>query len=147
MKGHNQVSDIFSPLAIKYLKESLVKSNGKEIFWGCFLNESKNQIDKVETIFYGSYDSVVFSIEIATNYDLVLHNHPNNCVDPSEEDQNIAYLCMENAVGFAIIDNNLQKCYIIIPPHKIMKRNKINLLKIEDLFISPNIYNTRDRRI
>jgi ATP-dependent DNA helicase DinG len=45
---------------------------------------------------------------------------------------------MNMAVGFAIIDNNLINCYIIIPPKSIIKRKKIKDLEVEKIFKDPS---------
>ncbi|MCR4421092.1 MAG: hypothetical protein NUV32_01280 [Exilispira sp.] len=138
MEGYNSVEKIFSKNAIKALKDSLNKSNENEIFWGCNLDESKQLIDSVETIFFGSNHSVLFDKKNAIKYDLVLHNHPNNIIEPSEEDQIIAHSCINMAVGFAIIDNALINCYVIVPPKSIVKRKKVKDLEVEKILKNPS---------
>ncbi|MFN3411037.1 MAG: helicase C-terminal domain-containing protein [Exilispira sp.] len=138
MEGYCYTSDTFTNKAISKLKESLIKSGGNELFWGCNLDKKGNLIDKVEPIFYGSEESVLFDINISTKYDLVLHNHPSGILEPSENDQKIAYQCMRLAIGFAIIDNFLLQCYFIIPPRSIKKREKINEENIGKLLGNPD---------
>lgn len=138
MEGYCYTSDTFTNKAILKLKESLIKSSGNEIFWGCNLDKKGNLIDKVDPIFYGSEESVLFDINISTKYDLVLHNHPSEILEPSENDQKIAYQCMRLSIGFAIIDNSLLQCYFIIPPRSVKKREKINEEIIDKLLGNPD---------
>lgn len=134
MEGYNTVSEIFSYSALKVIKDSLEKSLGYEIFWGCYIDNSLNLIDKIETIFYGNTNSVIFDKKIAIKYDLVLHNHPSGFIEPSDEDQKIAYQCMKLGVGFAIIDNDISECYIVVPPKSVTKRKKVDTANVENIF-------------
>lgn len=138
MKGYCIVNEIFTDDCIQKLKTSLLKSRGQEVFWGCFLNEEKTKISRVDDIFYGSYQSVVFDKNISSKYDLVLHNHPSNIIEPSEEDQQIAFICLNLGVGFAIIDNNFNNCYVLIPPRNLIKREKIDENQIIDILKNPD---------
>lgn len=138
MEGYNKVKSIFSEKAISVLKDSLIKSNGNEVLWGCKLDETKKVIDEIETIFYGSNQSVLFDRSNAIKYDLILHNHPSNIIEPSDEDQHIANICINNAIGFAIIDNNLEECYIVIPPKSLKKRKKVREDEVEKILKNPS---------
>lgn len=48
--------------------------------------------------------------------DILLHNHPNGLLRPSDADLNVASLCGNSGVGFAIHDNECSNVYVVVEP-------------------------------
>jgi ATP-dependent DNA helicase DinG len=119
------------------LKHYLDKSRGNEIFIGGLVNEDKSTIESVQSIFYGNEDQVLFNLDISTDFDIILHNHPSGILKLSEADSLIANECQKLGIGFGIFDNSVGHCYIAIPPHSVHKRKKIKLDEINRFFKNP----------
>lgn len=48
--------------------------------------------------------------------DILLHNHPDGVLHPSEADLGVAYLCGQSGIGFAIHDNECTTAYVVVEP-------------------------------
>ena len=137
MEGYCKCSSIFSSSAISMLKHYLDKSRGNEIFIGGLVSENKSTIESVQSIFYGNKDQVLFDLDISTDFDIILHNHPSGILKLSEADALIANECQKLGIGFGIFDNSVIDCYIAIPPHSVHKRKKIKIDEINSFFKNP----------
>ncbi|MBF0406397.1 MAG: hypothetical protein HQM10_03505 [Candidatus Riflebacteria bacterium] len=48
--------------------------------------------------------------------DILLHNHPNGQLEPSDADLHIASICGKSGIGFAIHDNSCKEMYVVVEP-------------------------------
>lgn len=48
--------------------------------------------------------------------DILLHNHPDGLLQPSDADLGVAYLCGQSGIGFAIHDNACTTAYVVVEP-------------------------------
>ena len=48
--------------------------------------------------------------------DILLHNHPDGVLQPSDADLGVAYLCGQSGIGFAIHDNECTTSYVVVEP-------------------------------
>lgn len=48
--------------------------------------------------------------------DILLHNHPNGLLQPSNADLNVASICGRSGIGFAIHDNACKRMYVVVEP-------------------------------
>ncbi|MBF0500612.1 MAG: hypothetical protein HQM09_10810 [Candidatus Riflebacteria bacterium] len=53
--------------------------------------------------------------------DILLHNHPNGILRPSQADLEIASLCGRSGIGFAIHDNACRRMFVVIEPFEADK--------------------------
>jgi ATP-dependent DNA helicase DinG len=53
---------------------------------------------------------------IAENGDIALHNHPSGRLQPSEPDLDIAARLADEGVAFAIVDNAVERAYVVVEP-------------------------------
>ncbi|MBF0547915.1 MAG: hypothetical protein HQM08_25995 [Candidatus Riflebacteria bacterium] len=63
--------------------------------------------------------------------DIMLHNHPNGYLEPSQPDFQIASICGKSGIGFAIHDNSCKECYVVVEP---FQPEAIKPLDFEPLF-------------
>ena len=116
---------------------------GGEIFFGCTINQ-EGIITDAESICHGSDDSVLAPYDLVKKFNAILHNHPSGNIKPSEQDLYYAEYLQNEGIGFFIVDNDVQKLNIIVPPIVAKKKKKLDLEFINDIFsndglISKNI--------
>jgi len=62
----------------------------------------------------GTVDAVLALPGVAERGEILLHNHPSGRLDPSGADLSVAARFHDAGVGFAIIDNEVTACYIVV---------------------------------
>lgn len=133
-KFSNQVADHLTEEVISFIRTEIAKYQGQEIIFGGKLNTSNtakkpphtNQpnstdpttltsiIDTVEILSRGNKNLAPLVSSRLTEFDIIIHNHPSSYLEPSDADLGIAGAYGEE-VGFAIVDNRVEKINIIIP--------------------------------
>jgi ATP-dependent DNA helicase DinG len=106
-----------SQKAIKIIQQEIEDAEGNEVFVLGFLND-KGIVDKVEITARGNEDSVLahrFQFEDA---DVLIHNHPSGFLTPSDNDLVIASKAADSGVGSFIVDNAVERVYVIAEPIK-----------------------------
>ncbi len=94
----------------------IVEARNNEVFFiaqadadGCLVSAS--------AVARGSKKAVPAIISRAVAGEVVLHNHPSGDLTPSEADLDIASVVGNNGIGFAIINNRCDDCYLVVAPH------------------------------
>lgn len=64
----------------------------------------------------GTCDSAPAILRNLKPGDILLHNHPSGDLTPSNADMNVAYLCGNSGIGFAIHDNECTRFYTVVEP-------------------------------
>jgi ATP-dependent DNA helicase DinG len=62
----------------------------------------------------GTVDAVLALPGIAVRGELLLHNHPSGVLEPSGADLTVAARLHDGGVGFAIVDNDVTDCYVVV---------------------------------
>ncbi len=62
----------------------------------------------------GTVDAVLALPGVAERGDLLLHNHPSGVLEPSGADLAVAARLHDGGVGFAIVDNAVTACYVVV---------------------------------
>lgn len=105
----------FSANAITQIRNAILDTGGNEVFFVGHTNGSGLVIE-VEPLARGNRDAVA-AIVIATRCgDVVIHNHPDGPLTPSNPDLEIASILGNQGVGFIIVDNNVERCYVAVTP-------------------------------
>jgi ATP-dependent DNA helicase DinG len=60
--------------------------------------------------------------DVSHTPDVLIHNHPNGFLVPSDADLNIAGRAAEDGTGFFIVDNSVGKVYVVAEPRRRRKR-------------------------
>ncbi len=137
MKAKYKLSKYFSDDQIQKLHNYISNADSNEILFGLKIqieDEENFSVLEIETIYFGNQNSVIADYETISNYDFIMHNHPNNILHPSDADMKVAYFCKENGIGFSIIGNNLDYIYFVIHPINIRIRNDIDFEDIKNIF-------------
>ena len=118
----------FSQDVISQMKNDVQEANGNEVFWAGFIDEN-GLVTGVEVGSRGNEDSVVINKDRARKAHVLIHNHPNGYIEPSEQDQNIAMNATDTSLGFYIVDNEISRVYVVVEPIKSVKTVKLDVEK------------------
>jgi len=77
-----------------------------------------NAIDKIQVLARGKKDSTLVSYDALLYGDVLIHNHPDGNLTPSEADLRVAGSLAEKGVSSLILDNQVENIYPIIPPER-----------------------------
>lgn len=105
----------FSENAISRIRNDISESGGNEVFFVGHTNGSGLVIE-VEPLARGNRDAVAAIIIAARCGDVVIHNHPDGPLTPSNPDLEIASILGNQGVGFIIVNNDVTRCYVAVTP-------------------------------
>lgn len=115
------------------LSHEISSANGNEVFFIGRRNLD-GVVYEVEPIARGNKVAVPAIINRAMCGDLVIHNHPSGVLEPSSADMDIASVCGNQGIGFAIINNDCSRWYQVVEPHTEQKGELLSLDEIKTLF-------------
>ncbi len=104
----------------EFLVETIREAGGNEVFflgkveWG--KEEDSATLGELDVLARGNSVSAPAIIQGAEKWDIAIHNHPSGGLTPSEADISVASELGNRQVGFAIIDNQAERCYLVVPP-------------------------------
>lgn len=111
------------------ISESIRENHGGEVF---FIGKPDENllITDVEAYAFGSRKGVPVLLRLVEFGDIVIHNHPDGKLEPSDADVEVAAALGDLGVGSCIIDNECEKIHILVRP---FRDKDIILLKREDV--------------
>ncbi len=109
-------------------------AEGNEVFFVGNYNE-EGIIDRIKVFARGNEYSVPAIIESAKSGDVVIHNHPSGNLTPSEQDIRIAALFGNHGVGFYIVDNDVDKVYVVVEPFKDFEIKRLDISELRTLLL------------
>jgi len=141
-----EIEEIFTEDAISYLKNIIKETKGVEVFFAGYFDENKQKIDKIEAITFGNFELTPVFLTKAYACDVVIHNHPDSNLTPSNSDLLVAESLMNYAgISSVIIDNNVTKARIIFFYPLIRKeKEKLNKDEIINYFKKDGILSKID---
>jgi ATP-dependent DNA helicase DinG len=115
------------------MRHEISAAAGNEVFFigRCNLD---GIVCEVETIARGTRVAVPAIITRASSGDVVIHNHPSGDLTPSAADMEIASVAGNQGIGFAIIDNECNRCYQVVSPYTEQKGELLSLEEIGRVF-------------
>ncbi|GHV32926.1 hypothetical protein AGMMS4952_24230 [Spirochaetia bacterium] len=129
-----QASKRLSAKCIEQLRLEIEDSRGNEVFALGFL-DGKGLVTRLEVRARGNKESVLAlqnwsgdtadpsdPDDLSHTPDVLIHNHPNGFLVPSDADLNIAGRAAEGGTGFFIVDNTAAKVYVVAEPRRRRKR-------------------------
>lgn len=105
------------------MARDIEEAGGNEVFWTGKINP-KGIVISVVVGARGNEDSVVVNKANVREGHVLIHNHPNGFLQPSEADQNIAMNAADTSLGFYIVNNDVSEVYVVVEPIK----PKVNVL-------------------
>src|SRR5439155_1082522 len=85
----------------------------------------------------GTVDAVLALPGIAERGELLLHNHPSGVLEPSGADLSVAARLHDGGVGFAIVDNAVTDCYVVVECPRPRATTRIDPIDVAAL-LSPS---------
>jgi len=123
------VKDFIIPEAISSIRDAVEKTKGNEVFFVGRLNDDHLVAD-VDVYAMGNKHAVPAIIKEAKYGDVIIHNHPDGILDPSDADLEIASHMGLLGVGCYIVDNNVEYLYPVV---KVPKKRTYEGLNFEEL--------------
>ncbi|HHT9112602.1 MAG: DEAD/DEAH box helicase family protein [Planctomycetes bacterium] len=123
------VKDFIIPEAISSIRDAVEKTRGNEVFFVGRLNDDHLVAD-VDVYAMGNKHAVPAIIKEAKYGDVIIHNHPDGILEPSDADLEIASYLGSNGIGCYIVDNNVEYLYPVV---KVPKKRTYEGLNFEEL--------------
>jgi ATP-dependent DNA helicase DinG len=95
------------------LRAEIAAARGREVSFVASLDANGLIVD-ARVVARGTVDAVLALPGIAVRGELLLHNHPSGVLEPSGADLSVAARLHDGGVGFAIVDNAVTDCYVVV---------------------------------
>lgn len=104
--------DRLSRAAATAIRTAIRLAGGNEV---CFVGtlDDAGQVTAARVVARGDVQSVLALPGVAQRGEMLLHNHPSGLLEPSGADLEIASRLHPNGVGFAIVDNEATRLYVV----------------------------------
>ena len=109
--------DFIMPEAVSAIRDAVEKTGGNEVFFVGRLNDDY-QVTDVDVYAMGNKSAVPALIKEAKYGDVIIHNHPDGILDPSDADLEIASYVGSNGIGCYIVDNDAEYLYPVVKAQK-----------------------------
>ncbi|MFC1504620.1 helicase C-terminal domain-containing protein [Spirochaetota bacterium] len=113
MKVLDKVETLFAEHVAHDMHNMITAYNGQEMFFGGFISPDK-KIYELTLLSKGNRRMVPVVFDEAIKYDVIIHNHPDGILEPSDNDLEIASGTGNYGVGFYIVDNTLDSVNVIV---------------------------------
>ena len=120
------------------MRHEIEAAAGNEVFF-IGRTDLDGVVSQVEAIARGNRGAVPAIISRAGCGDMVIHNHPSGVLEPSAADLDIASVCGNQGIGFAIIDNACSRCYLVVSPHTERTGELLPYEELDRLFSTDGI--------
>jgi len=102
-----------SPAVRELVRAEIAAAHGREVsFVAC--PDANGRLVEARPVARGTVDAVLALPGIAQRGELLLHNHPSGVLEPSGADLSVAARLHDGGVGFAIVDNDVSDCYVVV---------------------------------
>lgn len=125
--------EFIMPDAITSIRDAIEKTGGNEVFLVGRLNE-EHQVTDVDIYAMGNKRAVPALIKEAKYGDVIIHNHPNGVLDPSDADIEIASCMGSLGVGCYIVDNSVEYLYPVVKARKERVCERLNMEELSKQF-------------
>src|SRR5438093_710196 len=102
-----------APAVQLLLRAEIGAAQGREVSFVGRLDGNGRIVD-ARVVARGTVDAVLALPGIAERGEILLHNHPSGVLDPSGADLAVAARLHDGGVGFAIVDNDVTACYVVV---------------------------------
>lgn len=105
----------FGPEALRGLREAIRDAGGSEVLaiGSC---DAKGRVTRLEVAARGNAQAVPALRPFIEKGQAIIHNHPSGALEPSAADLSIASAYGEQGLGFFIVDNAVERVYVVAEP-------------------------------
>ncbi len=108
-------SERLTASAAEALREAIADAGGNEVFAAGRLDE-EGLVAEITVAARGRRDEVLALASYLDRGDVILHNHPSGVLEPSQADPSVASSVGERGIGSYIVDNRVERIYVIAEP-------------------------------
>ncbi|HVH67623.1 MAG TPA: helicase C-terminal domain-containing protein [Gemmatimonadales bacterium] len=102
-----------APAVRELVRAEIAAAHGREVSFVA-RPDANGLIVEARPVARGTVDAVLALPGIAVRGELLLHNHPSGVLEPSGADLTVAARLHDGGVGFAIVDNDVTDCYVVV---------------------------------
>ncbi|HEX4627301.1 MAG TPA: JAB domain-containing protein, partial [Gemmatimonadales bacterium] len=102
-----------APAVRELLRAEIAAARGREVSFVA-RPDANGMIVDARPVARGTVDAVLALPGVAVRGELLLHNHPSGVLEPSGADLTVAARLHDGGVGFAIVDNEVTDCYVVV---------------------------------
>ncbi len=109
---HGETSRL-TPGAAAAIRSAIRLAGGREVCFVCTTNDT-GVVQTARVAARGDVRSVLALPGFANRGELLVHNHPSGWLEPSDADLEVAARVHDDGIGFAIIDNEAGRLYVVV---------------------------------
>lgn len=102
-----------APGAAAAIRSAIRLAGGREVCFVCTVNDT-GVVQTARVAARGDVSSVLALPGFANRGELLVHNHPSGLLEPSDADLAIAAKMHDDGIGFAIVDNDAARLYVVV---------------------------------
>jgi ATP-dependent DNA helicase DinG len=102
-----------APAVREFLRAEIAAAHGREVSFVA-RPDAQGRLVEARVVARGTVDAVLALPGVASRGELLLHNHPSGVLEPSGADLAVAARLHDGGVGFAIVDNAVSDCYVVV---------------------------------
>jgi ATP-dependent DNA helicase DinG len=95
------------------IRSAIRLAGGREICFVCTVDE-EGVVQTARVAARGDVASVLALPGFADRGELLVHNHPSGWLEPSDADLQVAAKLHDDGIGFAIVDNDAARLYVVV---------------------------------
>ena len=133
-----EINKFIADHAVLALRSTIQDAKGNEVF---FLanTDDRGVIQEITPLARGNDTAVPALMQVASQGDVILHNHPSGYLTPSQADVGVASEFGNKGVGFYIINNPVDEVYVVVGAFQKEKLTPLNIPQLLDLIAPQGI--------
>src|SRR5213594_1982461 len=125
-----------APAVRELVRAEIAAAHGREVSFVA-RPDANGVLVQARPVARGTVDAVLALPGIAERGELLLHNHPSGVLEPSGADLTVAARLHDGGVGFAIVDNAVTDCYVVVECPRPRATTRIDPIDVAAL-LSPS---------
>ncbi|MGE0161219.1 MAG: helicase C-terminal domain-containing protein [Gemmatimonadales bacterium] len=121
-----------SPEAAARIRDEVARAGGREVCFLATVDEAR-VVHAARAVARGSFAAVLVAARDAPEGGVMLHNHPDGVLEPSEADMSVAARLYEQGLGTAIVDNAAERLYVVVEPPVPKERVPLDAGELEEI--------------
>jgi ATP-dependent DNA helicase DinG len=109
------MNNILHDQIARTMRDEIEKAYDNEVLFFGWTDED-NRVNRVEVKARGTKECVAVPLERCALPDVIIHNHPDGTLTPSDADMTIASFTAKSGVGFFIVNNDVTDIYVAVEP-------------------------------
>ncbi len=118
--------------AARAMRAAIALAGGREVCFTCQVDEH-GVVVAARAVARGDSDSVLALPGFARRGEMLVHNHPSGVLQPSGPDLDIAARMHDEGVGFGIVNNAVERIYVVVEVPQANARTPIDPAETADL--------------